>query len=104
LLIVVVFYMFIIRPTRNRQRQALQLQSSVRPGMRVLTTGGLFATVVGADDEAVELELAPGVTTRWARGAIARILDDVEQVDGLSEGRDSLRDEDLRDSNHGTNS
>ena len=72
-LIFVVFYFLVLRPARNRQREAMALQSRLAVGQEVMTTAGLYATVVGVENEFVVLELAPGVTTRWARGAVARI-------------------------------
>jgi preprotein translocase subunit YajC len=74
ILIVLVFYLLIIRPARNRQRQATQTQSSLRPGQEVMTTAGLFATVSSVQDDAVVLEVAPGVMCRYAKAAIGRIL------------------------------
>jgi preprotein translocase subunit YajC len=64
--------------TKRQQRILAAAQASVRPGLRVMTTSGLHATVVSADDDdIVVLEIAPGVSTRWARQAIAQVFDDV---------------------------
>ena len=76
LLLVAVFYFLVLRPARTRQRQALHLQSSLAPGQEVITGAGLFGRVVAVHDDAVVLETAPGVTSRWAKPAIARILTD----------------------------
>jgi preprotein translocase subunit YajC len=56
---------------------AQRLQSSLTNGDRVMTTSGLYATVVGStDDTTVDLEIAPGVRTTWLRAAIReRIVD-----------------------------
>ncbi|MDP9394713.1 MAG: preprotein translocase subunit YajC [Actinomycetota bacterium] len=74
LFIPVVLYFFMIRPVRQRQREALELQSRLAPGQRVMTTSGLFATVTAVEDDAVVLETAPGAAPmRWAKAAVARI-------------------------------
>lgn len=73
-LLVVVFYFLLIRPQRKRQQEAVQMQNSLAPGARVMTTTGLFATVVAVDNEDVILEVAPGVETRWVKAAIGRVL------------------------------
>ena len=39
-----------------------------------MTIGGLHATVVAVDDDVVTVELSPGVTARYSRPAIARVL------------------------------
>lgn len=74
ILLVVVFYFLLIRPQRRRQQQATQMQNSLTPGARVMTTTGLFATVVAVDNEDVILELAPGIETRWVKAAIGRVV------------------------------
>lgn len=68
------FWLLIIRPTRTRARKQAQLLNELAPGQEVMTTAGLFATVAAVEDDAVVLEAAPGVRTRWAKAAIARIV------------------------------
>lgn len=74
ILLVVVFYFLLIRPQRKRQQEAVKMQNSLSPGTRVMTTTGLFATVVAVDNEDVILEIAPGVETRWIKAAIGRVV------------------------------
>ncbi|MEU7003990.1 preprotein translocase subunit YajC [Nonomuraea sp. NPDC046570] len=73
-LLVVVFYFLLIRPQRKRQQEAVKMQNSLVPGSRVMTTTGLFGTVVAVDNEDVILEVAPGVETRWVKAAIGRVV------------------------------
>src|SRR5690606_33633306 len=74
ILLVVVFYFLLIRPQRKRQQEAIQMQNSLTPGTRVMTTTGLFGTVVAIDNEDVILEVAPGIETRWVKAAIGRVV------------------------------
>ncbi|MGW0810100.1 preprotein translocase subunit YajC [Nonomuraea sp. NPDC002799] len=74
ILLVVVFYFLLIRPQRKRQQEAVKMQNSLAPGARVMTTTGLFATVVTVDNEDVVLEVAPGIETRWVKAAIGRVI------------------------------
>jgi preprotein translocase subunit YajC len=74
ILLVVVFYFLLIRPQRKRQQEAVRMQNSLTPGTRVMTTTGLFATVVAVDNEDVVLEVAPGIETRWVKAAIGRVV------------------------------
>jgi preprotein translocase subunit YajC len=60
---------------RRRSRAVQRVQHQLRPGMNVMTTAGLFAEVQAIDDDAVHLEIAPGVVCRFARAAVARVLD-----------------------------
>jgi preprotein translocase subunit YajC len=76
-----VFYLLIIRPQRNRQRRAQQMQGEVAPGQRVRTTAGIYGTVTAVDDPDVELEIAPGVEIRIMRRAIMDILPEDSPAD-----------------------
>ncbi len=95
IVIVVLFgllYFVMIRPQRNKQRQAQQMQSTVQPGQRVRTTAGMYATVVEADDQDVVLEVAPGVRMRFLRRAVMETLPDDDGTAG-TEAADSSFDE-----------
>lgn len=91
--VLLAFYLLLIRPARNRQRDQLRLQSSLAPGQEVMTTSGLIATVSAVEDNEVLLEAAPGVTLRWAKPAVARILPGAEPADGG--GQERVDDEDV---------
>jgi preprotein translocase subunit YajC len=69
-------YFVMIRPQRNRQRQAAQTQNEVIPGSRVRTTAGMYATVVSVEGDDVVLEVAPGVNVRYMRRAIMTVVPD----------------------------
>jgi preprotein translocase subunit YajC len=76
ILIVVVFYFLLIRPQRKRQQQQAQLQNQIQPGQRVMTTAGMIATVAAVEDDAIVLEIAPGVEARFVKQAIGQVIDD----------------------------
>ena len=78
LLIGVVFYLLIMRPARNRQKQQQQLMSALAPGAQIMTTAGLFGTVITVDDDEITLEVAPGVVLRMVKAAVARVIDPVD--------------------------
>lgn len=66
--------------TRRRQAQAqLQRAESIGVGSEVMTTSGLYGTVVARNaDETVLLSVAPGVEVKWALAA----LRDVDSLPG----------------------
>ena len=88
IIILLAFWLLIIRPARNRQRQQVQLQNQLAPGQRVMTTSGLYGTVSVVEDDAIVLEAAPGVTMRWAKQAVGRVLPS-DGGPGESTGTDS---------------
>ena len=67
-------YMLFVRPAKARQRRALETRNNVMPGVEVVTTAGLIATVVSSDDETVTLEIAPGVQSKFLKQAIVRVV------------------------------
>jgi preprotein translocase subunit YajC len=83
LLIIVVlfglFYVAIIRPQRNRQRQASQTQNQVLPGQRVRTTAGIYGTVISGDDRDIVVEIAPGVQVTMLRRAVMEVVPEDDQ-------------------------
>jgi preprotein translocase subunit YajC len=83
--IVVLMYFLLIRPQNKRRREAQEMQSHLNHGDQVQTVGGLFGTVTAVDDDAVTIEAAPGVELRYARGAIARVVNRVNEPEPESE-------------------
>ncbi len=69
LLLVVVW--FGRRARQRAQAQSEQQLESITFGTEVMTTSGLYGTVVGInDDESVQLAIAPGVEVKWATAAL----------------------------------
>ncbi len=73
-LIIGAMYFFMIRPQQRQRRQMADMQSKLGVGDQVITIGGLHGTVVEADDETITLEVAPGVTNKYVRGAVNRVV------------------------------
>ncbi|GAA2370434.1 preprotein translocase subunit YajC [Dactylosporangium salmoneum] len=77
LLVVVAFaafvYFLMIRPQQKRRREVENMQSAMGIGDEVVTVGGLYGTVVEIVDDTVLLEIAPGVTAKYARAAIGKV-------------------------------
>ena len=87
-LLVVAFYLLIIRPARTRTQAAARLQDSLAPGLEVMTTSGMFATVASIEDGAVVLEVSPGVRMRFAKAAISRVVSADEPADDIDGAAD----------------
>jgi len=74
LLLVLVLAVPLVMSTRKQKKQQAaqqDLQSSLAPGDRVMTTSGLYGTVADASgDNTIDIEIAPGVVTTWLRLAV----------------------------------
>jgi preprotein translocase subunit YajC len=62
-----------------------ELQNSIGEGDRVMTTSGLYATVISSGDTTIDLEIAPGVVTTWLRQAVREKVN----TDAAGESTDS---------------
>ena len=69
----VALYFLMIRPQQKRRREIESMQSAMGPGDEVVTVGGLYGTIREIDSDTVLLEIAPGVTARYARAAIGKV-------------------------------
>ncbi len=82
-----VFWLLFVRPQQRRVREHQRLMASISVGDEVVTTSGIYGVIRQLDDEAVRLEVAPGVQVRIARAAIGRrTLPDTPPDSGPSEG------------------
>lgn len=67
-------FFFLQRSNRRRQNQQRSMQQAVTEGEEILTTSGMFGTVVEVDDDedTMLVEIAPGTRIRMVRQAVAR--------------------------------
>lgn len=90
LLIGVVFYFLIMRPARARQKKQAELLNSVAPGERIMTTSGIYGTILTVDDDDLTVEIAPGVVITIIKAAIGRVIkDDVVEEPEVPEALES---------------
>jgi preprotein translocase subunit YajC len=74
-LIFAIFYFLVIRPQAKRQRETAKMLDSLKQGDRVVTTGGLFGTVVGVKDNVAVLKVADQVRVEVAKSAITAVVE-----------------------------
>ncbi len=93
----VLLLLFMFSSQRRRQRAFTDLQSGLEPGQEVVTTSGLFATIVSIDDEVAVLETGPGQTVRWDRRAIASVVPTGAGITGSTDTTGSAGPQDTAD-------
>lgn len=71
LLIFVVFYFIVFAPMRKKQKRHAEMLAQLKAGDRVVTNGGICATVVGVTDTRVQLRIADQVKIDVLRSAVA---------------------------------
>ena len=71
-----IFYFMIIRPQQKKQKETEAMLQAISKGDRVLTTGGVFGTVVGKKGEdVVVLKVADEVKMEFSKQSIVRVLE-----------------------------
>jgi preprotein translocase subunit YajC len=73
ILILVIFYLLLILPQQRRQKQHRAMLAALKAGDKVITSGGVFGTITGIDDESVILRVADQVKIKVLRSAITQV-------------------------------
>jgi len=73
-LIFVIMYFLIIRPQQKQRKDREALLAAVKKGDRVVTSSGMYGTVVGLSEHTVTLKVAEQVKLEFERSAIGRIV------------------------------
>jgi len=69
----VLMYVLLIMPTQRRQKKVTQMLAALKNGDKIVTTGGIYGTIVGLEDDSIQLRVADQVKIKLARNAVAGI-------------------------------
>lgn len=73
-LIFFVFYFLLIRPQQKRQKELVSMQSALKKGDEIVTSGGIVAKFVREGDAGIVIvEIAPGVEVKLLKATIASV-------------------------------
>ncbi len=64
IIIIAIMYFLMIRPQRKRQKEVDNFRRSLKPGMDVVTSGGLYGKIKEINDGIVVIEIAHNVNVR----------------------------------------
>ncbi len=76
---IAIMYFLMIRPQQKREKERREMLNSLAKGDKVVTTGGMYGTVVDLSEEKVTLRVDDKVEIDFIRSAVAQI---VSKVDG----------------------
>ncbi|WP_090007129.1 preprotein translocase subunit YajC [Lentzea albidocapillata] len=69
------------RKQKRAMAEQKNLQDSLAPGDKVMTTSGLYGTVADASHETtIDIEISEGVVTRWLRAAIREKVAETDEA------------------------
>jgi preprotein translocase subunit YajC len=84
------FYLLLWRPQQRRMNAVRALQGALHQGDNVMTTSGIYGRIARLGDVQVDLEIAPGMVIKVARGAIGERLEpQAEHGDAFDEGTEA---------------
>src|SRR5438045_3129651 len=72
--IFLIIWLLIIRPQQKRQKDTEKMLATIKKGDRVLTSGGIYGTVVGMDDTKTVLRVSDDVKLEFAKSAIVQVI------------------------------
>lgn len=75
LIFVVIFYFLLIRPQQKRQKEHEKEVSSLKPNDKVLTAGGIYATVVKVKEGTLIVEIAKDIEIEVLADTVSLVKD-----------------------------
>lgn len=75
LLCMVVFWIFMIGPERKQRKKREEMLKSLSKGDEVITTSGMFGTIVQVQDDKLTLEIASGVRIKVTLQSVASLAE-----------------------------
>lgn len=70
-LIILVFYLFFIRPQLKKQKETRKYREALKKGDKVITIGGIHGKIVEIQETTLTIEVAPEIKFRIEKSAVA---------------------------------
>jgi preprotein translocase subunit YajC len=94
-LLLVVMWVLMIRPQRQRQKEHQTMIDAASVGDDILTTGGIYGTITRAEGDDLVVELTEGLTVHMTRRGIAAVLPPEDEPEDVVDGEAVEEDENL---------
>ena len=72
-LILGIFYLIVFLPARRRQKKLQDMIDNLKAGDKVVTSGGIYGTIVGFKDDRIQLRVAENVKIELSRNAVTAL-------------------------------
>lgn len=73
LAIIVIFYFLLILPQNKQKKKHEEMLKSIDKGDEIITTSGIFGSVVGVKEDSITIKVDDNTTIRILKGAIASV-------------------------------
>lgn len=74
ILVFVIFYVLIIMPSRRKQKKHQEMVEQLKPGDKIVTSGGIYGTVMGVQTDRIEVKISANVKVDITKNAVAAIV------------------------------
>jgi preprotein translocase subunit YajC len=74
IIIFVFFYLFLIRPQQKQRKEHQKMLDALQKDDKIITSGGLYATVVSVKGEIVEVKIAENVRVEIVKSTISTVI------------------------------
>ena len=78
--IFLIFYFLLIRPQHKQAQAHQKMLEALKKGDKVLTTGGLYGTIVGIRGDDLEVKFSETVKLIVSRSAVAKLIEEPQSV------------------------
>lgn len=68
--LVVIFWLFMIRPQQKRQKEIKNFREGLKKGDRIVTAGGIYGSITAVGDNNFTVEIAPNVRITIDKGSV----------------------------------
>ena len=73
LIIIGIFYLIVFLPARRRQKKLQEMIDNLKAGDKIITSGGIYGTVVGFKDDRIQLRVAENVKIELSRNSVTAL-------------------------------
>ena len=71
--ILAIFYLIVFLPARRRQKKLQAMIDNLKSGDKVITSGGIYGTIVGFKSDRIQLRVAENVKIEMSRSAVTAL-------------------------------
>lgn len=85
--IFLIFYFLLIRPQQKQVKEHETMLQGLKKGDKVLTTGGLYGTIIGLKGDDLEVRFSENVKLLLARSAVSKTIIDGKVMNAPRNGK-----------------
>lgn len=74
IIIMIIFYFLLIRPQQKQMKERKIMLEALKTGDKILSSGGIFGTIIAIRGDELEVEIASNVKVVMARSSIANTI------------------------------